>query len=169
MGVEIERRFLLKGHPWWKMPGAKYRTIKQGYLSILPESTVRVRLESYVEDRVGVNHGYITIKGKSNGAIRREYEYQISAADAEEMIANLCQHVLEKRRWYLPYGDRVWHVDVFEGPNWGLAIAEIELDSEDESLELPPWIVTEITNDHRYANSNLSVNPWNSWKPVDNQ
>lgn len=169
MGVEIERRFLINGNPWWSIPGVTHRDIRQGYLSISPESTVRIRLERYVEDRVEISHGYVTIKGRSVGAVRKEYEYRIDPNDAAEMISSMCGHVLEKRRWYIPQGKRTWHVDVFGGQNQGLAIAEIELDSEDEALELPGWVSTEITDDYRYANSNLAANPWKSWRTVDNR
>ena len=163
MGIEIERRFLMKSQAWWNTPGTRYRDIKQGYLSIQPDATVRVRLESYVEDRMPVRNGYITVKGRSVGATRSEHEFPIPAKDAEELINGLCQHALEKRRWYLPHGGHTWHIDVFEGNNRGLAIAEIELASEDEQWERPDWLSTEITEDHRYANANLAVNPWRFW------
>lgn len=153
MGIEIERKYLVEGEPWraWG-EGVPYR---QGYLSRGAHSTTRVRLAGEV--------GQLTIKGKTEGISRLEFEYEIPAADAEELIA-LCEGgVILKRRWRVPVGAHVWEVDVFEGENAGLVVAEIELGSPDEPFERPEWVGEEVSHDPRYSNGALSRHPWSAW------
>jgi len=154
MGVEIERKFLVKGTDW-KKEGQK-QFYQQGYLSSDPDRVVRVRR---VDDE-----GYITIKGKTSGASRSEYEYPIPIQDALEMLQNLCEKPLvEKYRYTITHDDLVWEVDEFLGENRGLVVAEVELDSEDQALTLPAWVDREVTDDNRYYNVNLIKHPFSSW------
>jgi len=153
MGIEIERKYLVEGEPWraWG-EGVPYQ---QGYLSRGAHSTTRVRLAGAV--------GQLTVKGKTEGISRLEFEYEIPAADAEELIA-LCEGgVILKRRWRVPHGDHVWEVDVFVGDNAGLVVAEIELQSPDESFARPAWLGEEVSHDPRYSNGALSRHPWRAW------
>ncbi|MBW1756763.1 MAG: CYTH domain-containing protein [Deltaproteobacteria bacterium] len=154
MGEEIERKFLVSGEAWRETAeGTRYR---QGFLSTEPERTVRVR--------VAGPRGSITVKGKNVGARRAEFEYEIPVADAEQMLDTLCQRpLIEKVRYTLAAGPHTWEIDVFEGSNAGLVVAEIELSSEDEAFEKPAWVGDEVTDDPRYFNSNLVANPYGTW------
>ena len=154
MGKEIERKFLVKNDSWrGQAPGKPYR---QGYLSTVKERTVRVRT---VGDK-----GYITIKGITVGASRSEYEYEIPANDANEMLDRLCERpLIEKTRYRIPQGDVAWEIDEFEGDNRGLIVAEVELKDEHQVVTLPGWVGQEVTSDPRYFNANLVAKPFTTW------
>ncbi|MBW1907265.1 MAG: CYTH domain-containing protein [Deltaproteobacteria bacterium] len=154
MAEEIERKFLVSGEAWRETAeGTRYR---QGFLSTEPERTVRVR--------VAGPRGSITVKGKNVGARRAEFEYEIPVADAERMLDTLCQRpLIEKIRYTLAVGPHTWEIDVFEGSNAGLVVAEIELSREDEAFERPEWVGDDVTDDPRYFNSNLVANPYGTW------
>jgi adenylate cyclase len=154
MGEEIERKFLVAGEAWRETAeGTRYR---QGFLSTEPERTVRVR--------VAESRASITVKGKNVGARRTEFEYEIPVAEAEQMLDTLCKRpLIEKVRYTVAVGPHVWEVDIFEGDNAGLKVAEIELGSEDEAFEKPEWVGEEVTDDPRYFNSNLVANPYRTW------
>jgi len=155
MGEEIERKFLVDDMAWRaSAEGVRYR---QGFLSTVPERTVRVR--------VAGPKAWITVKGRNVGARRTEFEYEVPSADAEQMLDTLCMRpLIEKVRYTLTFGLHSWEIDVFEGENAGLVIAEIELGSEDEAFEEPPWLGGEVTDDPRYFNSNLVANPYRKWR-----
>ena len=153
MGKEIERKYLVRGDAWRKLAhGVRYR---QGYLSTVKERTVRVRT---VDDRA-----YLTIKGVTVGATRKEFEYDIPADDAALLLEMCEQPLVEKVRCKIPFGGLTWEVDEFEGANQGLIVAECELSSEDQRIDLPPWIGAEVTGDPRYFNSNLIAHPFTRW------
>ncbi len=154
MAKEIERKFLVAGEDWRALArGTRYR---QGYLSTVKERTVRVRT---IGDK-----GFLTVKGVSVGATRSEYEYEIPAADANEMLDDLCEKpVIEKNRYKVPMGDVTWEVDEFLGVNDGLIVAEVELRSEDQSFPIPDWVGEEVTDDPRYFNANLIARPFSTW------
>lgn len=147
MSKEIERKFLIHKHLF--NPTVKGDFIAQGYLSKNP--TVRVRIKN--------DKAFLTIKSKTQGISRSEYEYEIPLPDAQELL-KLCEpSIIVKRRYVI---DR-WEVDIFEGDNDGLIIAEIELDDENESFDKPIWIAEEVSFDERYFNSNLSKFPFKDW------
>ena len=154
MPEEIERKFLVIGDGWRDAAvGTRFR---QGFLSTEPERTVRVR--------VAGARGSITVKGKTVGAKREEFEYEIPLQDVERMLDGLCKRpFIEKVRYTLSVGRHVWEIDVFEGENAGLVVAEIELASEDEAFEKPDWAGEEVTDDPRYFNSNLVAKPFRAW------
>ena len=103
-------------------------------------------------------------KGVSVGAARKEYEYEIPPADADEMIDRLCEKpIVEKNRYRIPVGDVTWEVDEFLGINEGLVVAEVELHSEDQSFDKPDWIGEEVTGDPKYFNANLVARPFSTW------
>jgi len=155
MAVEIERKFLLIGDDWKKLAaGTSYR---QGYLCSDNKRTVRVRAAGA--------RGYLTVKGKTVGTARAEYEYQITLADAEEMLENLCDKpLIEKIRYKIPFENHLWEVDKFFGENKGLILAEVELKREDEEFLKPNWIGQEVTGDHRYYNASLTRYPFCKWQ-----
>jgi len=154
MAQEIERKFLITGEAWRELAtGTAYR---QGYLSTVKERTVRVRT---IDDK-----GFLTIKGITVGATRAEYEYEIPASEANEMLDELCeQPIIEKNRYKVPLDDLIWEIDEFNGVNAGLIVAEVELESEDQEFTKPEWIGEEVSNDPRYFNSNLIANPYTTW------
>ncbi|MDJ0689013.1 MAG: CYTH domain-containing protein [Xenococcaceae cyanobacterium MO_188.B32] len=154
MGTEIERKFLVKGDEWRSLgTGVLYR---QGYIPTLGKQTVRVRI-------VG-NTGYLTIKGATVGHSRMEFEYPIPLQDAREMLDNLCSHpLIEKTRYKIRQGDLIWEVDEFMGENEGLIIAEVELQTENQTITLPDWIEREVS-DPKYYNANLAKVPYSQWE-----
>lgn len=155
MGLEIERKFLLQGDAWRAL-GAPV-LLRQGYLSADPARVVRVRIQG--------ESAFLTIKGKSEGATRGEWEYPIPVQEAAELLDTLCQPpLIEKYRRRIPVGAHVWEVDEFLGANAGLVVAEIELGSEDEAFTTPDWVGAEVTHEARYFNSNLIRAPYSSWK-----
>lgn len=155
MGVEIERKFLVRSMEWKE--NAQGTVFKQGYLSLEPERTVRVRI-------VG-EKGYLTIKGLVHGISRHEFEYEIPLDDARVMLEEHCfKPVLEKIRYRIMHEGFVWEVDEFLGENMGLIIAEVELEYESQPFVTPDWLGCEVSGDPRYYNSSLVKNPWPTWK-----
>ncbi len=155
MATEIERKFLVKGDKWRSLGrGTGYR---QGYISTKETgTTVRVRV---VGDR-----GYLTIKGTTVGASRAEFEYPIPVEDAREMLNTLCDRpLIEKTRYRIQQGELTWEVDEFAGENQGLILAEVELEDENQTVELPEWIDREVS-DPKYFNVNLAKHPYSQWK-----
>jgi len=149
VGTEIERKFLVADPS--VVDGRPGSVIRQGYLSREPSRTVRVRRRG--------DQGFVTIKGANVGARRSEWEYEIPAAEADEMLA-LCEGpILDKTRYLIDVAGRTWEVDVFRGANEGLVMAEVELDAEDAVVDLPAWAGLEVTDDPRYYNANLSRHP----------
>lgn len=153
MSTEIERKFLVSDPS--VVRGIEGVALRQGYLSRAPERSVRVR-------RSG-DRAWVTVKGRSIGATRPEWEWEIPIQDADGMLAICDGPILEKTRYVVVYEGRSWEIDVFDGANAGLVMAEIELESEDAVLALPPWVGLEVTADRRYYNSALAVSPISSW------
>ncbi len=153
---EIEKKFLVKGD--FKPFVVKETRITQGYLSSVPERTVRVRIKG--------EKGFLTIKGIGNasGASRFEWEREISIEDAKELL-ELCEPgVIDKTRYIVKAdGDLVFEVDEFYGDNNGLTVAEIELPTEDTPFTKPEWLGEEVTGDVKYFNSMLMKNPYKNW------
>lgn len=152
---EIERKFLVSDLEF--LTHLKANRITQGYLTTDPERTVRVRIK-------GVK-AYITIKGNSNesGLTRFEWEKEISVVEAEELLELALPGVIDKKRYELMHGNKLWEVDVFLGNNEGLVLAEVELTHENEQIILPEWVTVEVTGDPRYYNSYLSNKPYKQW------
>lgn len=147
MGVEIERKFLVKKEKWQAIRPSNGELIIQGYLQKDPNKTVRVRVKN--------NSGYITIKGKSKGITRLEFEYEIPVNEAKEMIQEFCDRFIEKTRYFFEHEGFTWEVDEFLSPKKGLVLAEIELNSEEQKFSLPNWIDKEVSDDLQYFNSNM--------------
>jgi CYTH domain-containing protein len=155
MGVEIERKFLVDHEKWdrvYKPEGTHYR---QGYLLSNGKETVRVRISD--------KEGFLNLKSKVSQMSRKEYEYKIPLQDGIEILDAFTKHGTEKTRYRIPVSGKTWEVDVFVGDNEGLIVAEIELESEDEKFEKPDWVTNEVTDDGRYTNSSLSINPYKNW------
>ena len=152
MGIEIERKFLVTGSAWRNSEPLYFC---QGYLSRDKSRTVRVRIAG--------DRGLLTIKGLTTGASRPEFEYEIPMDDAKEMLALCDAPVVEKNRRFVQHAGLMWEVDEFLGDNKGLIVAEVELGSEDQEIDLPDWVGLEVTDDSRYFNSNLATNPYKQW------
>ena len=154
--IEIERKFLVTSTAFLDEFHTKNRIV-QGYLSSVPERTVRVRIKG--------EKGFLTIKGRSSdsGMSRMEWEKEIALEEAEQLL-RLCEAgVIDKIRYEIPVGKHLYEVDVFSGENEGLILAEIELESENETFEKPNWLGMEVTNDTRYYNAYLSQKPFKTW------
>ena len=148
MAKEIERKFLVKDNSFDQMT-TRRSSIKQAYISDRPEATVRVRVR---DDRA-----YLTLKGRNDGAVRDAWEYEIPVREAEEMAARLAGGwSIDKVRHIVPYGGRIWEVDVFHGRHEGLVLAEVELDDAGAQVEIPPFAGEEVTGVTAYYNSVLA-------------
>jgi len=157
MAIEIERKFLVKSTDFIDLAIKKYK-ITQAYISRSKDANVRVRLKN--------DTGFITIKGKSdkNRMSRKEWEFEIPKTEALELIAFSKTDKIEKTRYLIPeQNGLMFEVDVFEGKNKGLIVAEIELESENQEFITPYWIDKEVTKEKRYYNSSLSKNPFSEW------
>ncbi|HBN03956.1 MAG TPA: adenylate cyclase [Bacteroidetes bacterium] len=154
MAQEIERKFRVANDDWRAMATSS-SSLKQGYLSSSAEATVRVRLED--------NLGTVTIKSKTNGITRNEFEYAIPAQEAKELLMLCSGPLIEKIRYRIPQENHTWEIDVFEGDNDGLIIAEIELTSDEDYFAKPQWLGEEVSGDSRYYNSNLATHPYVNW------
>ncbi len=158
--MEIERKFLVNKEKWEVTPKPPGIRIVQGYLSTDPEKSIRVRIYG--------DKAYMTVKGKPQGIAREEIEFEIPLEKARELLNKFCGALIEKDRYRIEFAAKIWEVDLFEGDNKGLILAEIELSFEDEQFVLPPWAEQEVTNDIRYYNSYLSENPYLNWeKPLN--
>lgn len=154
MGTEIERKFLARKTDWEAL--GESTLLRQGYFLTGSDVVVRIRL--------GGGKAFLTVKGPESGGKRLEFEYSIPPADAEEMLIRLCRKpVIEKTRYRIPYKGRTWEVDVFHSDNEGLVLAEVELDSPHDKVELPPWVEAEVTGDPRYSNAKLAEEPYGTW------
>lgn len=156
MAQEIERKFLVKGD--FKSEAFKRTRITQGYLSSVPERTVRVRVKG--------DKGFITIKGIGNesGASRFEWEKDIPVEEVRDLLKICEPGVIDKTRYLVKNGDLTFEVDEFYGDNDGLTVAEIELPDEDTQFNRPAWLGEEVTGDVRFYNSMLMKNPYKNWK-----
>ena len=150
---EIERKFLVKEN--WK-PKSTGSRIAQGYLSTDPDRTVRIRIRG--------DKGYITVKGKNQGILRQEFEYEIPLSDAETMLKLCLQPIITKTRYIEEIAGCNWEVDVFAGANAGLIVAEIELSDIEANFVKPQWLGDEVSADKRFFNSNSIKNPFSQWK-----
>ncbi|SHE59398.1 CYTH domain-containing protein [Arenibacter palladensis] len=155
--IEIERKFLVKSEAF-KTDAVQKERIVQGFLNTDPLRTVRVRIKG--------DRGYITVKGKGNqnGTTRFEWEKEISVKEADALMNLSEPGVIDKMRYFIEVGKHIFEVDEFFGDNSGLIIAEVELEHEDEDFLKPQWLGDEVTSDIKYYNSQLSKNPFKTWK-----
>jgi len=155
MAIEIEKKFLLRNDDWRQQADAG-TAFKQGYLLGSDKASVRVRIEG--------EQANINIKSATLGITRQEFEYTIPLNDAEELLASLCEKpLIEKTRYHVTHDNHLWEIDVFEGDNAGLVVAEIELKAEDENFFKPDWLGNEVSDDHRYYNVCLVKHPFCDW------
>lgn len=154
MAKEIERKFLIDAERW-KLQGKPVK-MAQAYLCIDEKKVIRVR--------VAGEQAFLTIKSNVKGISRDEYEYEIPLEDARKLLHLNQGALVEKTRYLFEEQGKLWEIDVFEGSNKGLIVAEIELNSEHEHFEKPEWILDEVSTDERYYNFNLSLKPYTTWQ-----
>ena len=156
MAQEIEKKFLVAGE--FKESAKKATRITQGYLSSVPERTVRVRVKG--------DKGYVTVKGIGNdsGASRFEWEKEIPVEDVRDLLKICEPGVIDKTRYLVDCDGHTFEVDEFYGDNEGLVVAEVELSDENEAFTRPSWLGEEVTGDKKYYNSMLMKNPYKNWK-----
>ncbi len=154
MALEIERKFLVNSPDYKNLAEAVY--YRQGYVSNNKNSVVRIRIAG--------DKGFINIKDSGVHLKRLEFEYEIPLNEARMLLDQLCeQPTISKHRYKVPFKGLIWEVDEFHDDNEGLVIAEVELKSEDQRFEKPPWVGKEVTGDARYYNVNLIRKPFNKW------
>jgi len=154
--MEIERKYLVDPERWLEHRNPTESSfMQQGYLSADPRCTVRIRMTE--------KNAKITIKGETRGISREEFEYSIPFSDAVDIIKLSVTPLIIKRRYRIKYEDFWWDVDEFFGDNEGLVLAEVELDQEGDMPAVPPWAGAEVSEDPRYMNLALALNPINSW------
>jgi adenylate cyclase len=154
MAKEIERKFLVDPARLGALVDGT--RIRQGFINTSNRAVVRVRLAG--------QGAWLTLKGRSEGAVRTEFEYEIPIQDAQQIIEEMCDdRVVTKTRFRRDYADHLWEIDVFEGANAGLIVAEVELAGELDNLQLPDWVTGEVTGDQRYYNVNLQARPYSEW------
>jgi len=156
MAFEIERKFLVRNDTW-RARASEGTFYRQAYLSFDRRRAVRVRVTG--------GKGFISVKSQEEGRItRQEFEYEIPLKDAEEMMESLCDlPPVDKIRYKVEETGMTWEIDVFQGANDGLVVAEIELESEDQPFRLPGWAGDEVTRDEKYLNVNLYLHPFREW------
>jgi len=153
--TETERKFLVNKEAWEQCTNPGGEEYIQGYLCTDGTKSIRVRIAE--------GEGVLTIKGAARGISRDEFEYKIPVYEARELLKMVTGGIVEKTRFKIPLGHFTWEVDVFRGSNSGLIIAEIELGGEDDEFIRPDWLGKEVTGDHRYQNSYLSLHPFSTW------
>lgn len=156
MALEIERKFLIKGDAWRHAVDHSVR-MRQGYLANTERGSIRARETG--------DRGFLNLKSMTLGVNRSEFDYEIPVAEAREILDSLCMRpLIEKVRYYVPYGGHTWEIDVFEGENEGLIVAELELAAVDEPFDIPPWLGDEVSDDPRYYNVSLIEYPYKRWR-----
>ena len=158
MGLEIERKFLVVDDSW-RSEVDRSEPLRQGYLSTEASRVVRVRIAG--------EQGFLTVKGKRVGDRRAEFEYPIPVDDARDLLATLCDGVLEKTRHHVRVDGVLFEVDEFAGDNRGLIVAEVELPAVDAPFPRPPWLGREVSTLARYYNVNLIAHPYRQWSPAE--
>lgn len=156
MGIEIERKFRVEKDSW-RHHATSSTPFRQGYLSTDAERNVRVRTQG--------PKAVLTLKGKGDGLVRLEFEYAIPLDEAGQVLDALClKPLIEKTRHEVRHAGLLWEIDEFHGDNEGLVVAEVELESEEQEIDLPDWIGEEVSDDPRYLNANLVDHPYREWK-----
>lgn len=153
MAIEIERKFLVRNNSW--NPADRSRAIRQGYLLEGPTKSLRIR-------RFGERY-WLTVKAHRGEGSRYEFEYEVPEADGEDMLALCAPPLIAKTRHEKTFDGRLWEIDVFEGANQGLVLAEVELDAERAAVSLPHWVGPEVTDDRRFTNAALYRRPFCEW------
>jgi adenylate cyclase len=165
VAIEIERKFLL-ANDGWRAGIERSEPIAQGYLvgaQALRDGTARASVRA----RLAGTQAWLNIKAARLGIERAEFEYPIPVDDARDLLATLCDGVLEKTRHHVRVDGVLFEVDEFAGDNRGLIVAEVELPAVDAPFPRPPWLGREVSTLTRYYNVNLIAHPYRQWLPAE--
>jgi len=165
VAIEIERKFLL-ANDGWRAGIERSEPIAQGYLvgaQALRDGTARASVRA----RLAGTQAWLNIKAARLGIERAEFEYPIPVGDARDLLATLCDGVLEKTRHHVRVDGVLFEVDEFAGDNRGLIVAEVELPAVDAPFPRPPWLGREVSTLARYYNVNLIAHPYRQWSPAE--
>lgn len=155
MAIEIERKFRLRNDSW-RAEVSESTLLRQGYLANTTRASVRVRIAG--------EQGWLSVKAMTQRIARAEFEYSIPVAEAEQMLAGLCEGpLIEKWRHRVLHGESEWEIDEFLGENAGLVVAELELESEEQHFPRPAWLGAEVSSEERYYNFRLAQHPFRLW------
>lgn len=161
MGIEIERKFLVRDDAW-RAQASKVVRMAQGYLNDAA-ALDSGRQRASVRVRIADGRAFLNLKSRELGHTRQEFEYDVPMDDAQALLALCVGGLLEKQRHHVRVGAHLWEVDEFLGDNTGLVVAEIELAHADEDFERPAWLGREVTDEARYYNLALASRPYSAW------
>ncbi len=162
MGIEIERKFLVTDDAW-RAEASRAQRMVQGYLIDAEVVQARAGVRCSLRVRIGGDAAWLNIKSADLGVARQEYDYPIPVTDAERILRDFCNGVVEKSRHYVPLAGWTYEVDEFHGANAGLIVAELELSTVDETFARPTWLGREVSGTPRYYNLNLLQYPFSHW------
>ena len=165
MGIEIERKFLVTSEGW-RAAAREVVPMAQGYLNDLA-AVDSGAMRTSIRVRIAGDSAYLNLKSRELGHTRQEFDYPIPVADARALLALCVGGMIDKRRHYVEHAGHVWEVDEFLGDNAGLVVAEIELQSADESFARPDWLGAEATDAPRYYNLALATRPYSQWSGAE--
>lgn len=167
MGIEIERKFLVRGDAWRSQAQRSVR-MAQGYINDHAALQTGAQKAS-VRVRIAGNEAHLNLKSRELGHTRQEFEYAIPVADADDLLALCMGGCVEKTRHFVQHAGRTWEVDEFAGENAGLFVAELELESADDAFEIPSWAGAEVTDEARFYNLALAARPFAQWTNEEKQ
>ena len=165
MGIEIERKFLVTGEGW-RDAAREVVPMTQGYLNDLAAMDSGA-MKASVRVRIAGDQAFLNLKSRDLGHTRQEFDYPIPVIDARALLALSVGGLIDKRRHLVEHAGHLWEVDEFLGDNAGLVVAEIELDSADETFDKPHWIGAEVTDSARYYNLALATRPYSQWSDAE--
>lgn len=165
MGIEIERKFLVTGDGW-RAAAHKVVPMAQGYLNDLT-AMATAAMKASVRVRIAGDGAFLNLKSREPGHTRQEFDYPIPVDDAHALLALSVGSMIDKHRHYVGHEGHLWEVDEFLGDNAGLVVAEIELESADETFAMPLWIGREVTDSQRYYNLALATRPYSQWSEAE--
>ncbi len=162
LSLEIERKFLVLSQTFISQASRRIE-MRQGYLNTDARRVVRVRLSQDLDSNQ--RQAFLTIKGKSsdNGLSRVEWEQAIDYQEGEQLLGLCLSYPIEKIRYLVPFQGHNFEVDVFQGQNQGLIVAEIELPEVNAEFQRPDWLGAEVSSQGKYTNASLAEKPFLTW------
>jgi adenylate cyclase len=161
MGIEIERKFLVRDESWRQ---AAVRSVRMAQAYINDMAALReARQQASVRVRIAGEQAFLNLKSREAGHTRQEFDYPIPVADAEALLKLCVGGRIDKVRHYVEHAGHTFEVDEFAGDNAGLVVAELELEHADTPYEPPAWLGREVTDEQRYYNLALAERPFSRW------
>ncbi|MCC3860284.1 CYTH domain-containing protein [Pseudemcibacter aquimaris] len=152
--LEIERKFLITKRPPY--PPDEIFNIRQGYVARDSGNTVRIR------EKNGKFILNIKTPRLDHGG-RHELEYEIPADEGEHLFDSIAHDPILKTREIYEIDGLKWELDIFEGENSGLMVAEVELQSADQDINIPDWIGPDVTQYGNFYNATIAYHPFKDW------